>query len=1502
MLRKVVSIKPITLILILLTFIGCSSGGELPVVPVDSHEAGTPERSKEIQRALWGVWSLKFNRDTFSIDAVPLRNPEIHFNITDFLTPPACDDCLSIEVIKFQPVNHFLRVKASLRNPTPLTGYDVRGIILTESAGFRLLNADSYTDTWDDGGDITINPFKAFATDQENREFAPGTGHARIYDIKFVNIADLANLVIVIDASWPGNCKEPYEITSFSQVNDIPADGGSAEISMDVYDWQFDVNQVVIYASPIGGGFVELNYDQGYTWGGTIETTEVNPPGYHRILARATSEGTPVELYNYVNVNIVACTEEGNENWESASVLQVGSDSDVQKVCAVDEYDWYKFDVLAYLYGEFRLTMLNNTGQTKLSLYSDPEAAPLAEVTAAFGSDGVIDADAFELDEGTYYISVQFIGSDIEVRDYVLYSNTTDSICFPEGNDSYGDAIDIPYMHNTDKQYVCLDDKQDWFQFIYDGQEGRKIKLAVLNGTGPADLTLYSETQAPNPEGPNLAFVEADPSEFIHLDPLALDNGTYYLRVRHVGVDLAYREYRIYNYGSDIPCEPEGNETWETATDMPISGESGIQVVCIDDEYDWYTFVAEKSFVGSITLSMMNDTGPCSVSLFGDPLAAPIQTETAEFGIDGVIDLEPLGLEAGIYFLRVAHIGGDLYIRQYSLANEAIIIPFKPEGNETWETATVLNMGDDSGEQGICIFDELDWYKFNPQGPIFGDITLEMTNDTGAADFAFYDNPSGAPIFEQEITYGNDVVLDVESIEFNYDWYVYIRIRYIGSDYLGREYILYNNAAPWPCEPEGNEDWGNATTLLMGNSTGAQEVCKYDIADWYTFWFPDYLIGNLHLDMLNGTGECGVGVYSDPDMAPLLYEVAVTDEDIILDMSTIGLYNQNAYIKISFIGNDYETRDYNLHNMGSFAECDDDGNNSYLTAVDIPSGEFVGPEYLCPPDQEDWFVISYNGGDEAIIKLQVDAGSGTADITLYSEAQAPTPSGPNLANEEADPIAYIDLSLLGLSSGTYYIRARFIGSDEGVREYYVNYINLNSGYVLTWGGTNAGARAIDVEIDDDGGIYVVGNIYNNADLDPGPGVDEHLADHYDSYLSKFNQQGEYLWGYHWGASTSDYETVNDITLDDSGDIYLAGTFGGTVDFDPGPGPVPVTAEGATDAYVSKFDSDGNFLWVQTWGGYHPDNAYGVAVDSAGDIYITGEFAAYVDFDPGPGEEIHGPGNNYFDVFLNKFNSSGQWQWVRVWGGPGNDAGHSIAASSSGGVYVVGDFKGTVDFDPGTGIDERISLGEEDMFVCTYSTSGDYISALTWGSDDRDNCNAVVTDAFGNFYVAGRFSGTADLDPGPGVDEYISNGYSDAFIAKFNSSGQMVWTDVWGGTDFDAVLNFTLDDAGTIYTTGYFQDSVDFDPGPGSEVRVAFNSSDAFLNTLDNDGNFLMSRAWGGTDGDSGYCVAIDTGGKIYVGGYFSDTVDFDPGPELDYRSAGNYPDAYLLKFLSNGSW
>jgi hypothetical protein len=252
------------------------------------------------------------------------------------------------------------------------------------------------------------------------------------------------------------------------------------------------------------------------------------------------------------------------------------------------------------------------------------------------------------------------------------------------------------------------------------------------------------------------------------------------------------------------------------------------------------------------------------------------------------------------------------------------------------------------------------------------------------------------------------------------------------------------------------------------------------------------------------------------------------------------------------------------------------------------------------------------------------------------------------------------------------------------------------------------------------------------------------------------------------------------------------------------------------------------------------------------------------------------------------------------GSTGLDQVVDLAADPDGSVYVTGTFSGSVDFDPGAGLMVLTSLGLADIFLAKYTATGALVWADRIGGTAEDDVSSLARDGSGNLFIAGGFEGAADFDPGPGTQFLNSLGGSDGFIAKFTSTGQLVWARRYGGTALDQVADVAVDPTGNVYAAGVFQGAADLQPAPGGQIVSNGDVPDGFLLALDPSGAARWAYPIGGVDIDGATAVAVTSDGSVVVGGSFRDLADFrSASPTLELTSAGG-TDAFLASYTAAG--
>jgi Secretion system C-terminal sorting domain/Beta-propeller repeat len=379
-----------------------------------------------------------------------------------------------------------------------------------------------------------------------------------------------------------------------------------------------------------------------------------------------------------------------------------------------------------------------------------------------------------------------------------------------------------------------------------------------------------------------------------------------------------------------------------------------------------------------------------------------------------------------------------------------------------------------------------------------------------------------------------------------------------------------------------------------------------------------------------------------------------------------------------------------------------------------------------------------------------------------------------------------------------------------------------------------------------------------------------------------------------------------IAVDASGNTYTTGSFNGTADFDPGAGVFNMTSAGSNDVFVLKLDVTGNFVWAKRMGGPLNDGSISLAINTAGDIYITGGFEGTVDFDPGLGTfNLTDFGSG--DVFITKLDVGGNFSWAKQLGGADGDYVNALSIDNAGNVYCTGGFSSTADFDPGAGIFNLTCVSGSDVFISKLNAVGDFVWANQFASANATDYGfgySITVDAVGNIYSTGSFGGTFDFDPGAG-NASITSTSGDIYISKLDNNGNFLWANEFAATTSNYGYSYSIKANGSnVYLAGYFVGDMDFDPGAGSQVLSSVAGfEDIFVAKLDASGNFVWAKQMGGADSDYPYSLTTDAAGNVYTTGYFYTTSDFDPGPGVfNLSSAAGSADIFISKLDAAGNF
>jgi hypothetical protein len=400
---------------------------------------------------------------------------------------------------------------------------------------------------------------------------------------------------------------------------------------------------------------------------------------------------------------------------------------------------------------------------------------------------------------------------------------------------------------------------------------------------------------------------------------------------------------------------------------------------------------------------------------------------------------------------------------------------------------------------------------------------------------------------------------------------------------------------------------------------------------------------------------------------------------------------------------------------------------------------------------------------------------------------------------------------------------------------------------------------------------------------------------------------------HWRAGSSGQDGIWDIAIDTAGNQYICGYFTGTVDIDPGPGVYNLTmpaGQTQPDAFLLKLDANGNFVWAKSFGGTVDAErvARGLQLDHLGNVYVFGYYGNNIRFTAGGtlwSTSASGSGNS--SPFLVKFNPSGNLLWGYGWSGITNSDGfiYDIQIDQTLNIYAAGLYQGTIDFDPIVGsanVISKTSVGLYDMFLLKISQTGEIKKVKTNGSVGHDGFSGIALSENNTLFIGGTFSNTLDVDWGAGVSNITSVDAIDLFVIKLDTALNFKWVKPFGGQGIEYMRDLKRRN-GTLAILGSFFQNIDLDPSPNtSSTHTSNGDRDCFVQRLDTNGNYILSKSFGGIGLDEGTSIFLDDL-NMSIAGRFNNTVDFDPSPTGTYiisSNGGN--DGYILDLDSNGNF
>lgn len=477
----------------------------------------------------------------------------------------------------------------------------------------------------------------------------------------------------------------------------------------------------------------------------------------------------------------------------------------------------------------------------------------------------------------------------------------------------------------------------------------------------------------------------------------------------------------------------------------------------------------------------------------------------------------------------------------------------------------------------------------------------------------------------------------------------------------------------------------------------------------------------------------------------------------------------------------------------------------------------------------------------------------------------------------------------------------------------LSYSKTANAQSMKWAKTLIGENSIIVsslKTDNWGNNYQTGYFYNTVDFDPNAGIDTLAVDagpySHATYISKIDANGNHIWAKAFLPYSSNAESEGtSLDLDGNGNVFVAGRFYDTIDFNPGPGidtlSAPYTAFGQKN-YLAKLDSNGNFNWVKTLSGNFTITA--IRIDAANNILIQGSYSGTVDFDPGAGVTLLTTSYSS-SLFLLKLNNNGDFLWVKQWE---NSAqlniikSHLLDIDQNSNIYMSGDLlDSTLDIDPGAATYNVTGKG----FIVKMNPAGDFL----WGGGNTAIFPIIHLDHTGNLITSGTYKGGADTDPGPGTFYANGDGSDNIFLTKSDPNGNLLWSKTLiRPNSAERAYTITTDSNGQIFMGGFLywdftNQPLDCDPDTSNYI-LPINGRSFLMYSMDSLGNFL----WAKTTIPHNYAcsledmlMVVNPTNDLIVAGNYCNTLDIDFSPATFNIGVLGKKSIFLMKYNYCGS-
>jgi len=364
----------------------------------------------------------------------------------------------------------------------------------------------------------------------------------------------------------------------------------------------------------------------------------------------------------------------------------------------------------------------------------------------------------------------------------------------------------------------------------------------------------------------------------------------------------------------------------------------------------------------------------------------------------------------------------------------------------------------------------------------------------------------------------------------------------------------------------------------------------------------------------------------------------------------------------------------------------------------------------------------------------------------------------------------------------------------------------------------------------------------------------------------------------WTIGGNGDEFIQDVAWDNSGNIYLAGTFGSnTIDLDPSSGFKYATRNGEDDLFIVKLSKQGKFLWAIQYGTSQTEYGTQIEVDKDNNVVIGGSYFGRMDLDPGPKQDMQGF-SGVRSAFFTKLDSNGKYIWGHSFTASGATTLSELKVDDENNIFISGMYSDNIDMDPGPNYVVLVVSNNQSngIYLAKYKPNSDIIWAKGFNGRGFKVGEDIAIGKQGQIAMTGYFTGTMDVDPDARTEYINSLSNYDGFILQVDSTGDLEWSGHYIGKGNALGRAVAISDSGIVYCSGSFNDTVDIHPGFVTKKGRSPGYADFWVTKFKKSGDVIWTEALGGKRDD--VVSAIECKGEtgLFLAGTFYNEIDIDP--------------------------